>query len=62
MEVVETEQPQYVEIDSYEMRRRHRAYVTRKVVRGVKWGLIAAGAVAVFKHVTKDKTEDTVEL
>lgn len=61
MEVVETEQPQYVETDSYEMRRLHRAYVMRKVVRGVKWGLIAAGAAAVYTRVTKDKDETKVE-
>ena len=61
MEVVETEQPQYVETDSYEMRRLHRAYVRRLVVRGVKWGLIAAGAATVYNHVTKDKDETKVE-
>lgn len=60
MEVVETEQPQYVETDSYEMRRLHRAYVTRKVVRGVKWGLIIAGAATVYRHITKDKDETEV--
>lgn len=60
-EPVEVLKPDLVVMNSHRMKRINRAYLRGTVARGVKWGLIAAGAVAVANHFRGDKDETHVE-